>query len=275
MKSWSYTAKVAALGVFAACTGAAIAEAQTADSYWQDIQKRGVLRCGAAAAPPHVIRDPQTGAYSGTFVDLCREFAEQALGVKVEIVDTTWDNIVAGLQAGRWDLSMALNQTPKRAMAITFSEPAWHYQITIVYDKANPKLQPAPKSLDDLDRDGISMAVMSGTAQEQSLTARIKTAALVRLPDVDATRLALSSHRADVLVDDGDTNALFAATDPKRWATLVPSPAISKQGMSFGLRRTASYADVQVLNFFIEEKAAIGEIQAIGQGYINKLAGTK
>ncbi len=273
--SWIGKLKVGALGALVVCAGIAAAKAQNADSYWQEIQKRGVLRCGAAAAPPHVIRDPKTGEYSGTFVDLCRQFAEQALGVKAEVVDTTWDNIVAGLQAGRWDLSMALNQNPKRAMAITFSQPAWHYQITIVYDKANPKLQPEPKLIEDLDRDGFSIAVMSGTAQDQTLSALIKKAALVRLPDVDATRLALSSHRADVLVDDGDTNALFVATDPKRWTTLVPSPALSKQGMAFGLRRTASYADVQVLNFFIEEKEAIGEIQAIGQGYIDKLAGSK
>jgi polar amino acid transport system substrate-binding protein len=271
--SWKTGLKMVAVAAIAATWAlAAPAQAQSTDGYWQKVQKNGVLRCGVAEAPPHVIRDPQTGTYSGTFVDLCQEFAEKQLGVKAEMVSTTWDNMVAGLQAGRWDLALALNQNPKRAMAITFSEPAWQFQITIVYDKSNPKMQPAPKSLADIDKDGVTLAIVAGTAQDQTLSGLIKHATIVRLPDVDATRLAVSTHRADALADDGDTDAIFVATNPGRFAALEPTPAITKQGIAFGLRRDASWADVQALNFFIEEKAATGQIQQIGQAYIDKLA---
>jgi polar amino acid transport system substrate-binding protein len=167
---------------------------------------------------------------------------------------------------------LALNQNPKRGMAIAFSEPAWQFQITIVYDKANPKMQPAPKSLADIDKDGVTLAIVAGTAQDQTLSGLIKHATIVRLPDVDASRLAVSTHRADALADDGDTDAIFVATNPGRFAALAPTPAITKQGIAFGLRRDASWADVQALNFFIEEKAATGQIQQIGQAYIDKLA---
>jgi polar amino acid transport system substrate-binding protein len=272
---WSSTLKMAVIGAFVGALAFAAPQssrAQTSGGYWQDIQKRGSLRCGVAEAPPHVIRDPKTGTYSGTFVDLCREFAEKVLGVKAEMVDTTWDSIVAGLQAGRWDLALALNQNPKRGMAIAFSEPAWQFQITIVYDKNNPKMQPAPQSLADVDKAGVNLAIVAGTAQDQTLSGLIKNATIVRLPDVDATRLAVTTHRADALADDGDTDALFVATNPNRLAALAPTPAISKQGIAFGLRRDASWADVQALNFFITEKLATGEIQRIGQGYIDKLA---
>jgi polar amino acid transport system substrate-binding protein len=271
--SWKTGLKMVAVAAIAATWAlAAPAQAQSTDGYWQKVQKNGVLRCGVAEAPPHVIRDPQTGTYSGTFVDLCQEFAEKQLGVKAEMVSTTWDNMVAGLQAGRWDLALALNQNPKRAMAIAFSEPAWQFQITIVYDKSNPKMQPAPKSLADIDKDGVTLAIVAGTAQDQTLSGLIKHATIVRLPDVDATRLAVSTHRADALADDGDTDAIFVATNPGRFAALAPTPAITKQGIAFGLRRDASWADVQALNFFIEEKAATGQIQQIGQAYIDKLA---
>jgi polar amino acid transport system substrate-binding protein len=269
--SWKTGLKMVA-AIAATWALAAPAQAQSTDGYWQKVQKNGVLRCGVAEAPPHVIRDPQTGTYSGTFVDLCREFAEKQLGVKAEMVSTPWDNMVAGLQAGRWDLALALNQNPKRGMAIAFSEPAWQFQITIVYDKANPKMQPAPKSLADIDKDGVTLAIVAGTAQDQTLSGLIKHATIVRLPDVDASRLAVSTHRADALADDGDTDAIFVATNPGRFAALAPTPAITKQGIAFGLRRDASWADVQALNFFIEEKAATGQIQQIGQAYIDKLA---
>ncbi len=87
------------------------ATAQSAENLWKDVQDRGVLRAGAALAPPHVMRDPKTGEYSGIFVDLVKEFGEQVLGVKVQFVDTTWDNIIAGMQAGKWDVALALNRT--------------------------------------------------------------------------------------------------------------------------------------------------------------------
>lgn len=248
-----------------------VAHSEEQSGYWQTVQKNGVLKCGAAAAPPHVIRDPQTGEYSGTFVDLCKQFAD-VLGVKAEMVDTSWDNIVAGLQAGRWDMSLALNQNPKRAMAIAFSEPVVQFQLTGVYDKSNPKFATAPKSLADIDKTGNTIIIMSGTSGDQTLTAQVKNATLLRLPDIDATRLALASGRGDILIDDGDSNALYAATAKDRWATLEPAPAISKQGIAIGLRRDASYADIQALNYFIEEKNAIGEIQKIAQGYVDKLA---
>lgn len=260
------------VGLMVAAGASNAAHAQSTEGYWQEIQKAGVLRCGAAVAPPHVMRDPQSGEYSGTFVDLCRKFAEDALGVKAEIVDTTWDNIVAGLQANRWDLSLALNQNPKRGMAIAFSQPVVQYQVSAVYDKANPKFATAPKSLTDLDVADTTIIIMSGTSIDGTLTRQIKNATILRLPDIDATRLALSSRRGDILVDDSDSNALFSATDKDRWVTLNPAPAISKQGIAFGLRRTASYSDIQSLNFFIQEQSDIGEIDRIARGYVDKLA---
>ena len=46
--------------------------AQTAEGYWQGVQKAGVLRCGAAVYAPYVMRNPATGAYTGFFSDLCK-----------------------------------------------------------------------------------------------------------------------------------------------------------------------------------------------------------
>ncbi|MDT4824982.1 putative histidine-binding protein [compost metagenome] len=204
----------AALGVaLVSCAISSMTYAQEGNGYWQEVQKKGVLRCGAATAPPHIIRDPKTSEYSGTFVDLCRQFGEE-LGVKVEMVDTTWDNMVAGLQAGRWDMSMALNRTPKRALAVAYSQPVWNFEISGVYDQANPKFAQAPKSLADIDKPGVNIAVVSGTAIDAAVSGKIKNAQIMRLPDIDSSRLALSSKRVDLLFEDSDATAIFAATNP-------------------------------------------------------------
>jgi polar amino acid transport system substrate-binding protein len=241
---------------------AGTAQAQEAASYWQDVQSAGVLRCGAAVAPPYVMRDPATGEYSGFFADLCKEFAE-VLEVKPEFVDTTWDNIVAGLQAGRWDLSLALNRTPVRAMAVQFSIPAMEYQISLAYNKDNPKIAENPVSVADIDQPGVTIAVMSGTAQDKAISAQVKNATLLRLPSNDETRLAVVSRRADILVDASDTNLLFTQSNPDWAVAFNPEPALAKQGVAFGLPHGLSAADVAVVDIFLEEKVATGHVDAL------------
>lgn len=235
--------------------------AQTTEGYWQGVQKTGSLRCGAAVAPPYVMRDPATGEYSGFYADLCRELAE-VLKVKPQFVDTTWDNIVAGLQAGKWDVSLALNRTAPRAMAVQFSIPAMEYQISLAYNKNNPKIPAGAKSVADIDKEGVTLAVMSGTAQDKAVSAAVKKATVLRLPGNDETRLAAMSKRADILVDASDTNLLFTQSNPD-WIALNPTPALAKQGVSFGLPRQLSAADVEVVNIFLEERVATGHVDEL------------
>ncbi|XKM43492.1 substrate-binding periplasmic protein (plasmid) [Rhizobium ruizarguesonis] len=241
---------------------ATAAQAETAEGYWQGVQKAGVLRCGAAVAPPYVMRDPATGEYSGFFADLCKEFAE-VLKVKPEFVDTTWDNIVAGLQAGKWDLSLALNRTPTRAMAVQFSIPAMEYQISLAYNKDNPKIAAGAASVADIDKAGVTLAVMSGTAQDKAISASVKNATIMRLPGNDETRLAVTSKRADILVDASDTNQLFTQSNPDWAVALNPTPALAKQGVAFGLPHNLSAADVEVVDIFLEEKVATGHVDEL------------
>jgi len=71
-------AKVA-LVAFAAAS-ALQGTAQAADAnVWQNVQKAGVLRCGAAVAAPYVMKNPLTNEYSGIFSELCRDFGEKVL----------------------------------------------------------------------------------------------------------------------------------------------------------------------------------------------------
>lgn len=250
-----------ALALLGGLAATAPVQAQQAESIWAPIQKAGVLRCGAAVAPPYVMRDPGTGQYTGYFAELCKQFAD-VLKVKPQFVDTTWDSIVAGLQAGKWDLSLALNRTPARALAVTFSIPAAESDISLVYNKGNAKVG-KPTSIADVDKPGMTLAVMSGTAQDKAVSGVVKNATIVRLPSSDETRLALISKRADMVVDESDSNDMFAQQNLDWSATLSPSPALSKQGVAFGLRRDASAADLEVINIFLEEKVATGAVDRL------------
>lgn len=250
-----------ALALVAGTANVAAAQEGTG-GYWQQVQEAGVLRCGAAVAPPYVMRDPATGEYSGFFAELCREFAA-VLEVEPQFVDTTWDNIVAGLQAGRWDMSLALNRTPVRAMAVNFSVPAMEYQISLAYDKNNTKIPAGAASVADIDQEGVTIAVMSGTAQDAAISGAIQNATLLRLPSNDETRLALVSKRADILVDASDTNQLFTQSNPDWAVAMNPTPALAKQGVAFGLPASLSHQDVEVVNIFLEERVATGHVDQL------------
>ncbi|WP_406834016.1 transporter substrate-binding domain-containing protein [Pseudomonas asiatica] len=266
------------LFVGASLCGALLAQstAQAAEpSVWQDIQKAGELRCGAAVAAPYVMRDAKTGQYSGYFVDLCRDFGEKVLKVKVSFVDTNWDNLVAGLQSNKWDLAMALNQTPERALAVAFTVPATDYQVSLLVNKSNPKVAEVKEDISALDKPEVTFAVMSGTAQDKAISSVIRNGKIMRLPGMDEARLAVMSKRADVLVDASDTNHLFALANPDWTREILPKPALAKQGVSFGVRRDISAADLEVLNIYLRQRRDTGEIQQLVDKASNEANATK
>ncbi|NIF28438.1 transporter substrate-binding domain-containing protein [Pantoea sp. Tr-811] len=253
-----------AVSLVAAFSASSAMAADAGDS-WKAVREAGVLRCGAATSPPYVMRDPRTGDYSGLFPDLCKQFGEQVLKVKVQFVDTSWDNIVAGLQSQKWDLSLALNDTPERRKAISFSKPAIGYSVNFAYNSKNPKLAAGVAGMADIDKPGISVAVMSGTAQDKAISAVLKQATIVRLPGFDETRLSLMAKRSDFLADDSMTNTLLTSAHPDWAKTFTPTPKLAEQGINLGVNKNTPAEDIAVLDAFIEAKIASGEMDKMAK----------
>jgi len=250
------------LAAFVAAGALLLQTPAQAESSWREIQRKGVLRCGAALSDPHVMKDPRTGQYSGTFVELCRDFGENVLKVKVEMVDATWETIVAGIQGNKWDIGMAMNSTPERALAVTFSQQVTDYQVAFYMHKDNPKLAGLGSVLKDYDRADITFVAMTGTPQEKSISRYFKNAKIMRLTEMDATRLALMSKRADIISDDNATGHLFAIAND--WVREVyPQPALDKTGLSFGVAREMSAADLKALNLYLNHQRDLGRIDAL------------
>lgn len=252
----------AAIAGLALASTVVAATPAAAQGFWQDIQKKGVLRCAAAIAPPYVMKDIKTGEHGGAYLELCREFAERVLNVKVEFVDTNWDNIVAGLQAGRWDISPALNRTPARALALAYSGIGAYDQMNFAYLNTSTKIKD-PADLASIDQSGIRIGVMSGAAQDQTISARVKNAQIIRIPDPNGLNLALMSGRVDIIGGDSTTNMLLYLAHRDKVVLFDPVPALMKQGIGFGLPREIPQRDLDVLNIFLEEKVNTGEVQRL------------
>lgn len=264
VKSFAAAAALAVAGLVQS------AAAQEKESLWSDALERGTLRVGVAEAPPHLVRDPKTGEWSGFFLDVMEGYGD-AIGVEIEVVETTWGNMVAGLQAGKWDISSALNRNPQRAMAINFSQPIWNYEIGLLHDTRNPKITAEMTSLADFDKEGITIAVMQGAAGDLSITPQVKHAKIIRLDGANEGRLAIISKRADVFATDSDIHRVTILQNPD-WATqILPQPAIAKQGVAYGLRKNVALDDIQVLDIYLEEQIATGATQRLYDANIARL----
>lgn len=255
-------------------TGLFMTNAMAQEEIWKSVQKKGVLKVGGAAASPYQMRNPETNKWEGVYIEIMQMLADE-LEVKLEVVDTTWDNLVSGLITGKWDIAPALNRTVPRSIVVNYSISAHDYQISFVFNRNNEKIDKSWKSIGDFDKKGIVFALKGGTAEEKALSDKIKNAAISRFPGQDEFRLAVATGRADIAVDDADPNSLFAM-EHKDWsATVIPEPALARQGVAFGFRKTVPLEQIQTLNILLEQLIAKGWVEQRFDEYFEQMANKK
>ncbi len=242
--------------LFAFAVLASPSPAQERKSLIKEIQQKGELRVGYATADPHSIKDSATGQWKGIAVDIMEDWAKE-LGVKHVAVDTSWDNMIAGLQAGKYDVAASLNRRPARSLVVTFSVPYMYDMGTFAVNRAKINA----KNFDDLDKKGTKVAVMMGTAEDKSLSRVAKNLEILRLPDQNETRIAVLSGRAPVLMDDISGNAKFAQEN-KTIRLIIPEPPIMLEGVAYAIRQGYTNDDLEALNIMVEDFINTGKLKA-------------
>jgi polar amino acid transport system substrate-binding protein len=177
------------------------------------IEKEKAFKIGFIASPPGVIKDPKTGELSGYYVDTMRAICEQ-MGVKPVFVETAWGTFVAGLQSGQFDLSIAATfATVPRALAVDFTRPIHYLGYSAIVKKGDTRF----KSLADIDRSGIKVAVVQGAAGHEYAKQNFKNVQLVTLATADLTApfVEVSAGRADVGIEDAWATKRYAAAHPE------------------------------------------------------------
>ena len=160
------------------------------------IKEAGKLRGGVAVALPWLGQDPKTGKYFGAANDLGERLA-QRLGVKLEIVPSGWDVIVAGLQARQFELVMApLFATDKRKAVVDFAnytEAGTCYMLL----KTNSKVS----TLADLNKPEVVIGTFTGTGTEQEIQKKYpkgKINSVVQAPGGGTRVTEVLTNRIDV-----------------------------------------------------------------------------
>ncbi len=222
--------------------------AQSPESTWDTIRSRKILRLGATPSEPWYAKSPMTGAWSGMGTALAAQIATD-MDVSLEVVETTWANAPAALQARQFDVMFVLDPTPPRALAIDFPfAPVLYYALGIMGRDAPPATWAA------YDNPDATIAVPIGTSMDRDLTARLPRANLTRLRTIDETILHYQSGRSRYLALFHPALVAYRLRIGQG-AVAVPRPAVSAIAGA-GIRREAdkTWRDylTTVLTFYYE-----------------------
>jgi len=153
----------------------------------KDLAPAGTLRAAVNFGNPVLAqKDPATGEPRGVSVDLARELARR-LGVPLQLVtfEAAGKVFEAG-KAGAWDVAF-LAIDPDRATELDFTAPYVLIEGTYLVPADSPL-----RAIEDVDRDGVRVAVGKGAAYDLYLSRALKKAELVRV----ATSAAAVEHFA-------------------------------------------------------------------------------
>jgi ABC-type amino acid transport substrate-binding protein len=177
------------------------------------IVKDKTFRIGYIPSPPGSIKDPRSGEVSGYYVETARAICD-LMGVKPVFVEATWATFVAGLQSGQFDLSIAATfATIPRALAVDFTRPIHYLGYSAVVRKGDSRF----KTLADIDKPGIKVAVVQGAVGHEYAKQNFKNAQLTVLSTSDLTApfVEVSANRVDVGIEDAWATKRYAAQHPE------------------------------------------------------------
>ena len=192
-------AVVFAVGL-AAGLAAGVARAAQGPSVLARILARGTIRVGMTGDyRPFDLRDPRDGVYRGLDVDMARGLA-RSLGVRLEIVPTTWPTLMAGLLAHRYDIAMGgITITLPRLRTAFFSHPvlrAGKVPLTLCKNAARFA------TLAEIDRPGVKVIVNPGGTNAAFDRAHLHHAQIVVIPDNTKTFGEILAGRVDLMITD-------------------------------------------------------------------------
>src|SRR5207253_11076637 len=201
------------------------------------INDRVRLRGGSALAEPSQFKDQTTGEWKGIAVDIMSDWAK-VLGVKFVPVDTSWDAMIPGLLAKKYDFASSLNRRPQRALVVTYSDSFIVDRAVFAVDTRKSQAH----TWAELNKPAATICAVLSTAEDSALSTVNPAAKITRLPDENECRLALQGGRANAFFDDVNGQAQYAAKN--LWVRLiVPDPPILLQGAGFAVRKGYAYDD--------------------------------
>ena len=232
---------------------AALAPAQAGQL--DDIAARGVLRVGSTGDYKPFSYLPAGGEFIGMDVELAGELA-RSLGVRLQVVPTSWPTLMADLGADKFDLALGgVSVTAGRQRQALFSVPYLHDGKTPITRCENiARFQ----TLAQIDRPEVRLIVNPGGTNERFARAQAPRAQLTVYPDNVTIFGQIVSGAADLMMTDAIETRLQQRLHPQLCAVhpeapfdmtdkaiLLPRDAALKAYVDHWLQQRLDNGDVQ------------------------------
>ena len=203
--------------------------------------------------------DPRTQELKGIDSDLAVELASY-LNVKLKFVKSSFPTLIDDITKDRCDIAMyAIGKTKQRMQKIRFTTPHLQSDIYAITTKSNKKIN----SWNDIDKNGVIVAVAKGTFHEPIMKKKLKKATLLVIKGFKQREEEVQSGRADVFMTDYPYS--MKMLDKTDWARLIkPTSEYSLTSYAWAL----AYGDDKFYNKienFIHDIKTNGKLTSIAK----------
>ncbi|WP_247895676.1 ABC transporter substrate-binding protein [Azospirillum brasilense] len=192
------------------------AEGSRTEGRLDRVQRTGLLR--VCIWPDYYaisFRNPYSGEFQGLDIDMARAFA-QDLGVRVSFVESGFQSVAADLLSDRCDIGMfGIGVTAERAGKVAFSQPYLRSGIYAVSSQTHPRIL----RWNDLDQDGMVVAVQKGTVMDAYASQAFRKASVRIVSGPQEREEEVQSGRADAFLTDYPYGQRMLAVH--QWAHLI------------------------------------------------------
>ena len=233
--------------------------AGAAAAHSAELAPTGTLRAAFLGSNPVQARtDPKTGEITGPIADLVRELARR-LNVPFKLIPApNAQGVIAHVQGGTADIGF-LAYEEARAREVEFAGP-----FAVMYNTHLVRADSPLRTVEDADREGITIGAVRAQTQEIWLSANLKRAR-VKMIEAQPSQSDLERMLGNREVDAFAQNTQRAAEAVMAAGTRVPLRALTGSYVaveqSFVVKK-GDTANAKALDAFVDELRASGVIRA-------------
>jgi len=220
---------------------------QASEEEKRELAPDGVVRVGLNYQNFLLVgRDGPDGTPNGIAPDLARELARRA-GLKITYVKyDAAGKLADGVKDLQWDVAFLGNE-PARADVIAFSAAYLEIPITFLVPQGS-----RIKRIEDVDADGVRVAVSAKSAYDLYLSRTLKRAKLVRVDGIEASLRTFVDQKLEAL---GGLKPRLVADAEELAGSRVLDGQISAVQQSVGTPKARSKAAAYLRRFVRDIKA--------------------